>query len=943
MESSKYKFKTIEEVLNISTRVDKRILKLYFNKANLFQESREQYKNESPLWIFSAISHIEQEFHVWLVQNLKLNRKDLLLVYKDICLSIYEDSDIFYGCDETEKEHWHKKIAEVIEHTNCYVEALRIIETGKQEEFVDNIIKKVKTSSYLYEPEKKIRILMSVFVLAKFSMREQIEPIFDAIIEKHGDTHFKANYSEAMNSFLDVFIECERIEIDKITKISNKYTKERVKMLIKAIVILVLLNKDNKRDTSLLRSMLYRYASLISNKGKDNLFEKAYTHLLKKNSNPLEFNWRDLEDNAIITEKKTDRIALLCSKLANTPLLQFAPKKYKIHFPKGIVYLDSDINIYQNPKGESKNKAFNDDILKWHKIKIWLKERLKEKVRQGETNITNLQNMWKEVEKSFFSTPLSVKKPSKNEFILVEGDQVDIRVTQKSSSNPYHFECVVEQTSYVGKGFISINQIVHYPVQTDIDSFQSENGYPMRIKAKVLNISPDRIIEFSLLDNIGIYIYDSVKIGDTTECIISKIDEKNYTCVSEYGYALQFYKNETEEELRKGEIVEVEICNRWRNGNVRGRFVRIVENADPISLKNAFTYLMESYTEGKIYKREDEKEVTEEGELSLNDFFEFIHIVDYKAMAESEHCEIYNYTALCRLLSLMIEDSVLADYYDMRMSLIKKLYELGLNGSIDIDELNRQMSEASDILFKFPELNDMVTQFFIIGLLGKPWEEGKLWMLAREHDNETIQRLARLVLSYNLLDDLNVDEQREQIRNRISKLLNIEVKIPEATYIGVEDEYTEFKASLVYPAGNKMIHDIEKQMNEILQVICGFLNHKGGNLYIGVNDSGYVSGLECDFLFFSKGNSNYDLPKAKDEMLNRFWQGANRLGSLATEKISPKYDTDNKYLKIEIEPSPKLVKFDEKGYIRRGSSTFPINPKEWKELEESRLRKYAQP
>ena len=101
MESSKYKFKTIEEVLNISTRVDKRILKLYFNKANLFQESREQYKNESPLWIFSAISHIEQEFHVWLVQNLKLNRKDLLLVYKDICLSIYEDSDIFYGCDET--------------------------------------------------------------------------------------------------------------------------------------------------------------------------------------------------------------------------------------------------------------------------------------------------------------------------------------------------------------------------------------------------------------------------------------------------------------------------------------------------------------------------------------------------------------------------------------------------------------------------------------------------------------------------------------------------------------------------------------------------------------------------------------------------------------------------------------------------------------------------
>ena len=77
--------------------------------------------------------------------------------------------------------------------------------------------------------------------------------------------------------------------------------------------------------------MLYRYASLISNKGKDNLFEKAYTHLLIKNSEPLEFNWRDLDDSAIITEKRTDRITLLCSKLANTPLFQKADKKYKIH------------------------------------------------------------------------------------------------------------------------------------------------------------------------------------------------------------------------------------------------------------------------------------------------------------------------------------------------------------------------------------------------------------------------------------------------------------------------------------------------------------------------------------------------------------------------------------------------------------------------------------
>ena len=936
MESNKFKFKTIEEVLNISTNIDKRILEIYFNKADIFRESREQYTKGNSLWLLSAIKQIDNTFPVWLVQSLKSNKKDLLLAYRDVCLSIYEDSDVFYDCNESERDQWHKELAGFIEHTNCYIGALRLIETDKQLEYVDNVIKKVKSSSYLYEPERKMRIMMSVFILSKFTMREQIVPLFEAIIEKHSDAHFKANYLEAMEDVLSIFIESERKEIDKITRISNKFTKDRVKTLIKAIAILILLNKDGQVDTFLLRSMLYRYASLISNKGKGNLLEKAYSNLLKTNSDQLEFSWIDLEDNDIITEKRTDRVTLLCSKLANTSS-QKVRKTYKYHSEKGIINLGSDINIYQVPKSESKNKAFNDDILKWNQTRIWLRERLKEKVVQGETNIAKLQIMWNEVEKSFFSISLSNKKLSKKTYLPSEGEQVYIRVTHKIDR--YHFGCVVEQPPYVGKGSISIDEIVHYPVQTDMDSFQSEIGKPMLIKAKVHKIAQDGMIEFSLLENMGTYIFNTVRKEDLTDCVISMVGDKNYTCVSEDGYALQFSKSEVEKELCKDDIVEVEITNKWPNGNVRGRFIRVVEDAEPIPLKDAFTYLMDSYTEGKVYQeKEDKGNQAEEENLSLSDFLELIHIVDYKAMIESELSSVYNYTAFCRILALMIGANTLCDYYEMRMLLIKKLYELGLNGSIDIDELNRQMREANDIVRKFPELNDMVTQFFIVGLLGKPWEEGRLWMLARENDNETIQRLARLVLSYNLLNDLNVDEQREQIRDRISELLNIDVKIPMAEYIGVEDECTEFKTSLVYPAGNNMQSDIKKQMNEILQVICGFLNHKGGTLYIGVNDSGYVSGLEDDFRFFSKGQSDYDLVKAKDEMRNRFNLWANQLGALATDNISPlEFSNDNKYLKIKIRPSQKVVKFDGTAYIRRDTSTFPVvNQKELKELEASR-------
>ena len=940
MESNNLKFKTIDEILNISTSVDKRILKLYFNKADVFRESRELYKKEDSLWLLSAINSIEGTFPVWLVQNYKSNKKDLLLAYKNICLYVYEDSDVFSHCDESEKKKLHSKLDEVIEHTNCYIEALHLIESGKHIDYVDDVIRKVKDSGYLYEPKKKMRILMSVFVLSKFSMREQIEPLFDAIIEKHGDVHFQDNYLEAMKVMLDMFIASEHTGIDKITRISSKDTRDRVKMLIKAIVILILLNKENgQRDTSLLLSRLYRYASLIVNIGKDSLLEKAYSHVLKTNSGQLEFSWKDIEDNTIITEKNTDRITLLCSKLSRTDL-QAVAKEYEYCTGKGIIHLGSDINVYQIPENESKNKAFNDDILKWHQTRIWIRERLKEKVGQRETNIAKLQIMWNEVEKAFFSTSGLAGKSLPKVYSLSEGDEVNIRVTQRSATNPYHFECVVQQPPYVGKGFISINEIVHYPVRTDITSFQSKKELPLLIKAKILKIAPDGTIEFSLLENIGNYIYNSVKKGDLTECIISKIDEKNYTCVSEDGYALQFYRNETEEELSKGDIVEVEIYRKWPNGNVRGQFVRVVEDADPIPHKDAFTCLMDNYTGGEVYKEEEDvMEVEKMEELSYENISEFIRIVDYKAMTEKEHSAAYNYTAFCRLLALMIEDNTHAEYYGMRMNLIKQLYELGLNGFIDIEELNRQMLKANDILLKFPELNEMVTQFYIVSLLGKPWEEGKLWMLIRENGNETIQRLARLVLSYNLLEDLSIDEQRESIRNKISQLLGIEIKIPIAEFIGEEDEYTEFKTSLVYPAGNNMRYDIEKQMNVILKVICGFLNHKGGTLYIGVNDSGYVSGLEDDYRFFSKEKYGYDLIKAKNEMRTRFSQGAKqRLGAMATEKISEKFSNDSKYLIIDIEPSKKVVSLDGVVYVRRDASTQIVDKKELKEFEATRLK-----
>ncbi|MFN2959463.1 helix-turn-helix domain-containing protein, partial [Escherichia coli] len=43
--------------------------------------------------------------------------------------------------------------------------------------------------------------------------------------------------------------------------------------------------------------------------------------------------------------------------------------------------------------------------------------------------------------------------------------------------------------------------------------------------------------------------------------------------------------------------------------------------------------------------------------------------------------------------------------------------------------------------------------------------------------------------------------------------------------------------------------DAKEQLFEIVHIICGFMNARGGNLFIGVNDSGYENGLEDDLAY----------------------------------------------------------------------------------------------
>lgn len=72
---------------------------------------------------------------------------------------------------------------------------------------------------------------------------------------------------------------------------------------------------------------------------------------------------------------------------------------------------------------------------------------------------------------------------------------------------------------------------------------------------------------------------------------------------------------------------------------------------------------------------------------------------------------------------------------------------------------------------------------------------------------------------------------------------------------GYESATKEFKTSIVFPAGG-IEPNIDRQLSYILKTIAGFQNAQGGELYIGVNDSGSVSGINEDFKYLNASETD---------------------------------------------------------------------------------------
>lgn len=180
--------------------------------------------------------------------------------------------------------------------------------------------------------------------------------------------------------------------------------------------------------------------------------------------------------------------------------------------------------------------------------------------------------------------------------------------------------------------------------------------------------------------------------------------------------------------------------------------------------------------------------------------------------------------------------------------------------------------------------------------------------------------------------ELFLSERRRLVANAINDFLDTLIKEPLVEEISIldlirrdENDVLEFKSTLRWNIkDNKKDKEMEKS---VMKTIAGFMNSKGGNLIIGIDDNKKIVGLDKDYeTLWKKNRDGFEL----------------HLRNLLDSSIGKEFihiiriefsDIENKNIcRVEVGKSPKPIFISKDGekefFIRSGNSTKPLNQEE---------------
>ena len=859
----------------------------------------------------------------WVIAQTSLHAEEesLRAFLEDVrgcCMDALETSDLLRKCSKDEVSVLLDRMTLVIEHMGYVRTALQTIAEGKEEEYITDIFKKLKNSGILYHPTKHFCIATYLFRIKPELMKSKIGELFD-VVRSHDLMHWKKEpFRVELIKQLEAFVKVIDAEISQSPDNQDLYAAG-----LQALAIQLLLARDQEDliDVPLNRSMMYRYASHYPLANKRRMANMSLNALQGLYRNRAAYTLRDTEHQ--------DKLYYYLDNWGRTQEVDRSRKA--IYRSKNLVLRVEDGKIAIAPDVDKELKsALYDDVSLWHGADVLLEKKYANppyRQKGSDMMLLNIK-LWAGIENSLFNVEREVKKVEKKIKTVPEtGDDALAYVYKQDENDRNKFYCRIhdEENSFIGEGIIYVKSddvqpgIVQYNPEPTLDNFRDADGNPYLLEMEVVDKTEENVCIMDM-KSIICHRFQDNKPEFHLDCKVYRpISQNAFIAASKDGLPVILTYNPMEVYLQGGEQVKVFLKegNKWFvNGFAQGRYS--CESEEKYTLNDAFSSLIRRLSLG-VLSMDIEDPTQNEVMLEKSQVVELLNIIDEISSVENDIHLSYNYLGFAKMISRMIGDENRAKYYEGQMEVAQMLHKFAVTNDVDDEQLRNLQTVRKDQLNTNYNLRYQFNTLLAVSYMG---EGNNDWLLnlSKSAPDEHQRKLASLVYSYNVLHESGLDT--DEVKKTIKEHLNLKGRDAYfKVYDKGEGEDVEFKTSIVYPP-KAMKADIEKQTLNIMKEICAFLNHKGGTLYLGVNDEGGGEGLEEDMKhpMFRDSRDRYD-----NYVRNQI---VYHLGQEASHCVVGTFDDDARgrdvYV-LTINPCEHPVKLQGKYIQRQGSSSRQVD------------------
>ena len=695
----------------------------------------------------------------------------------------------------------------------------------------------------------------------------------------------------------------------------NMCKDEELELVCRMCALYILVFQDNTDTRRNAYSLMLQSLLLLSRQYEQQLAELSISNLLGRIPSKAPFGWDD-----IITFTPQ----ILAYKIANTATMSDGMSQEYWYDSKGSVLLKKGELALSALSMDDPGRSMLVPAIELLDGQLQILAKKNTKVKKSE--LDNLQAM-AEFTKDFIrdlKTPIAkARKYSKR---YDNGDTVDVRVIRKDNEGKLWVRTIDKEYESI-EGYIKTPalQNINYYMQ-DFYAYLNVGDY---MTLQVCDV--DKGV-FDISEEFKDYIINERADGSKSICAyINRITpdrsgkHKAYMW-TDSGYAAQGYVNG---DYKEGDYVQIKILSFGENSYYGVVMTQILcMSEDEFNVNEAKRDCVGCF----CIAPEEEGEVNY---LSID----MLRLLSRVLLGYQKNLprpsDRHRILCFMRIIAEMTGNQMDAKYLSFLSDYMEALV---LFAKGEYDKL-RPLEFSSESEPKTVTRRKRVVE--VLSAYGNDSMNDHLSDIIETDEDELIHKIAILVQSCNRIDHVISKSMQNVIKREIIKCLAIEtegdtdLEEENGVYLGIENDRQEFKTSFFHaPASAKE----QNQKLTIMRGICAFLNTKvGGTLYLGVDDLGYIKGVDSDIAYMEK--TAYGSYKGIDGYIRYITDEAKRhfdISMMTNIRINSMYD--GKVIAITVSPFEyDIVKIEGEAFIRINSETIRMSESMRRQLMAHRI------